>query len=179
MEATDDRLEHTEMPAAISADSFASASALIALITNAQQCSGRLQQLRAAQADAEDARRRLADERTGLMQERAAIETDRAAVEKDKVALHIAKNDFAKMAAEARKIVDEQRRIENLKRYRPIGPGGLVQDFVPGYPTGETVDAVPEFNTNADDFAPIAGSTLTREPVTRRRPGRPRRQAEP
>jgi hypothetical protein len=110
---------------------------LISLVVSERACNARLRQLKQGQADAERVLAELVGVHTEhaavVQKERAEIETARAAVEKWELAIFVREEEIT--AAEEHR--QTRAEIDRLRgRFQTGGPGGLVREFVPGYPRG-------------------------------------------
>jgi hypothetical protein len=175
----DDEATESATPAAVPSVEFAAVSTLLSVIANERACRLRLRELRLATDAATEAKVALEAARVEhdatMARERAELEKLRDALRDREVKLHGDEgmlNHREKILAERKANLDARE-----GRYQMVGPGGLVQEFTPGYSRGEDEDVETRPVHHDDHFA--AGSTLTREPETVvRSRGRPRRSVE-
>jgi hypothetical protein len=174
-----------DVPAAapISSDAFTTLQALLELIVNEKACRERVRLLHGMGAAIEKQRAELAVERAEhdaiIQKERAELARLRDVLREREVKVHAGEG----MLRHGEQILAERKgELDRARgRYQTVGPGGLVQEFAPGYrPDSHEAPVEDDVHVRHHDNTFAAGSTLVREPeITRRPRGRPpKRSAE-
>jgi hypothetical protein len=167
--------------ASIPSGGFAVVEMILELVTDPAKCRERVRTLHALGGALDKQRHALAVERAEhdafVAKERSSLAAERDVLRNAQVKLHADQGTLAHCEQVYR---EQKAELDRLRgRFQTVGPGGLVQEFAPGYVRDEDEDVQTRQVHRDDHFA--AGTTLTREPelIPVRRPrGRPRRSAE-